>query len=292
MKPWLAAVAFCFIASPAAAWGQACVQLAMIDEVSLRDSLKSLSDDVLGKPALAWGEADFDGLLATAKYCHNYSNGTRTIRFGSWQSMLNQARETVLPISKRLHETERAVSQLTLSKGKLPNCVKAIEFSFKSDDGFDNSAALFGQDLAESTPADIDTMISYIQICGEYLPHVAALKLSVDEKSITSFLQQTVERMHSVRDRIVNRGARQPRDSDLKALHDGRAIPVILLSEATYRLVSEVNDIRAGVKRSNNRDISRLTSEAWRIATDPDTSAIDREYAGVAEQAMKDLIFN
>ena len=292
MRRWLCAAAFCFLASPAAAWGQACVQLSMIDEVSLRDSLKSLSDDVLGKPALTWQEADFDGLLATAKHCHNFSNGTRTVRFGSWQSMLNQARETVLPISKRLQETERAVAQMTLSKGKLPNCVKAIEFSFQSDDGFDNSAALFGQDLAESTPADIDTMISFIQVCGQYLPHVAALKLSVDEKSINAFLQQTVERMHSVKDRIVNRGGREARASDLKALHDGREIPMILLSESTYRLVSEVNDIRAGMKRSNNRDISRLTSEAWRIATDPESSAIDREYAGVAEQAMKDLIFN
>lgn len=251
-----------------------CKKLAEMNPNYLVGQLRTYSDNVLGKPAIAWTATDLVNLSQNLKNCNNLpkepSNGPK-VQAHLWRNQLNSIAETILPINN----FDRAIADAykpVWKWGKVPSCQVVLNWKREPVWHSDNSAELFGKSFREVTASEAVIIKGFIKECilvGEKILNLNRMPLQG--------LQKIAEDINKSIDREVSAG-KEDKDylaPSLRIYHNEKRVPLSYLSPTSKKWVEFVNKFELSGRDMRVDDmvnVSRWTSAVMgRKKDDPDT---------------------
>lgn len=274
------------VAAPARA-EDSCSVMATMRAASVAAALKSLSPDILGKPADLWSQADFANLLNNATACDGKPEGMKyQVNAKYWHEQITPAMQQVLPLSERTASIRTAYAP-RWKWGEPPSCLRVL--SWKRDPVWlsDNSEEVFGRALSS---LDDDGRAMAAGFAKECLPVLEAALLANKLKAPAA--QAIVDDIAAAAER-EGEAAREGADDlapTLRVSHDGKTVPLSYLGQNSRKMVEVANNAEKAARKLTTEEMIMLSKWAERVVMDGHDGP-ERLYADAVRTVISNHLF-
>lgn len=275
---------------PTFAWAQdaqinACEAISKLSPSHIRKSLTSFSSDILGKPADLWTYDDFMNLQQNAVNCHGYPPGVEKdgqVNAREWQSALVAASKEVLAYSAITQSIHKAYKP-HWKWGKVPSCLKIVEWKRDPVWFTDNSKDIFGAEIRDISAGDRVIIGGFAKEC-----------LPVAERALANNQIKRETAAKIVEDILASIARENEADKEdlrkiapsLQVEKDGRRIPLAYVGPTAKTWIDFANKFELSGQTMRVEDL--ITISKWIDLTDDtrDADSPDIRYA----KAMREIV--
>lgn len=245
---------------------------------------------VFGKRALTWTNEDFDKVITLARACHGIRKGETFIDGNNWTSMINAARERVLPISHIAKQVDDFGKKLGVREITLPPCWSFLEYSYDAYAQSDSSASYFGKSFMAMNDEDLEKSILYVNQCLAFLPDYALSSRGIRVADTTRLLNQIMDRALIIQKRRQDYANSPKGEEDLVIDIEGVRIYPTFTAPETREMLLRYNKAANQKRRFTPETVGVLVRLSDRVL-EKNSSAYDKAYAEAVKAKVQEEIF-
>lgn len=245
---------------------------------------------VFGKKALSWTNADFDKVIVLARACHGIRKGETFIDGNNWTSMINAARERVLPISHIAKQVDDFGKGLGVQEITLPPCWAFLDYAYDAYAQTDSSPSYFGKSFMAMNDEDLNKSILYVNQCLAFLPDYALSSRGARVADTTRLLNQIMDRALIIQKRRQEYAAAPRGEFDLLVEIDGVKIYPTFTGPETREMLIRYNKAANQRRRFTPETVSVLVRLTDKVM-ERNASAYDKAYAEAVKAKVEEEIF-